>query len=137
MFVLNFNFGIKYIESKAKSDTRKRSVSENISLKFRLDQRLYDKPTSSSMKPFMESLALFLSCNLKSYSNNTGSEILSIGVSSINSVKFLMDYFHKYPLLGNKFNDFKKWEIGYNMIISKEHLTDKGRLKIRSLIGKL
>jgi hypothetical protein len=39
--------------------------------------------------------------------------------------------------LGNKFNDFKKWEIVYNMIISKEHLTDKGRLKIRSLIGKL
>lgn len=131
------HFGIKYIESKAKSDTRKRSVSENISLKFRLDQRLYDKPTSSSMKPFMESLALFLSCNLKSYTNNTGSEILSIGVSSINSVKFLMDYFNKYPLLGNKFNDFKKWEIVYNMIISKEHLTDKGRLKIRSLIGKL
>ena len=102
------HFGIKYIESKAKSDTRKRSVSESISLKFRLDQRLYDKPTSSSMKPFMESLALFLSCNLKSYTNNTGSEILSIGVSSINSVKFLMDYFNKYPLLGNKFNDFKK-----------------------------
>jgi hypothetical protein len=102
------HFGIKYIESKAKSDSRKRSVSENISLKFRLDQGLYDKPTSFSMKPFMESLALFLSCNLKSYSNNTGSEILSIGVSSINSVKFLMDYFNKYPLLGNKFNDFKK-----------------------------
>lgn len=131
------HFGIKYIESKAKSYTRKRSVSENISLKFRLDQRLYDKPTSSSMKPFMESLALFLSCNLKSYTDNKGSEILSIGVSSINSVKFLMDYFNKYPLLGNKFNDFKKWEIVYNMIISKEHITDKGRLKIRSLIGKL
>ena len=28
------HFGIKYVESKAKSDTRKRSVSENISLKF-------------------------------------------------------------------------------------------------------
>jgi len=131
------HFGIKYIESKPKSDTRNRSVSENISLKFRLDKRLYDKPTSFSMKPFMESLALFLSCNLKSYTNNTGSEILSIGVSSINSVKFLMDYFNKYPLLGNKFNDFKKWEIVYNMIISKEHLTDKERLNIRSLIGKL
>jgi hypothetical protein len=64
--------GIKYIESKVKSYTCKTSVSENISLIFRLDRRLYDKPTASSIKPFMESLALFLSCNLKSYTNNTG-----------------------------------------------------------------
>lgn len=67
------HFEIKYIESKAKSDTRKRSVSENVSLKFRLDQRSFDKSTSSSMRPFMEKLALFLSCNLKSYTNNMGS----------------------------------------------------------------
>jgi hypothetical protein len=73
-----------------------------------LDQRSYDKATSSSMKPFMENLALFLSCNLKSYTNNNGSEILSVSVSSINSVKFLIDYFNKYPLLGDKINDFKK-----------------------------
>lgn len=45
------HFGIKYIESKAKSDTRKRSVSENVSLKFRLDQRSFDKSTSSSVRP--------------------------------------------------------------------------------------
>lgn len=131
------HFGIKYVESKAKSDTRKRSVNENISLKFRLDQRSYDKPTSSSMKPFMESLALFLSCNLKSYTNNRGSEALSLSVLSIEGVRFLIDYFNKYPLLGDKSNDFNKWEIVYNMIISKEHITEQGRLKIRSLIGKL
>lgn len=50
----------------------------------------------------MESLALFLSCNLLSYRNNTGSEILSLGVSSKDSVKFLIYYFNKYPLLGDK-----------------------------------
>lgn len=33
------HFGIKYVESRPKSETRKRSVSENISIKFRLDQR--------------------------------------------------------------------------------------------------
>ena len=130
------HFCIKYVESKAKSDTRKRSISENISLKFRLDQPSYDKPTASSMRPFMESLALFLSCNLLSYRNNTGSEILSLGVSSKDSVKFLIYYFNKYPLLGDKSKDFYKWEIVYNMIVSKEHITEQGRLTIRSLIGK-
>lgn len=68
-------FGIKYVESKPKSDSRKRSVSEDVSLKFRLDQRSYDKPTSSSMLPFMEKLALFMSCTVKTYINNTGSFI--------------------------------------------------------------
>ena len=85
----------------------------------------------------MESLALFLSCNLTSYTNNTNSERLSVNVSSLDSIKFLLNYFNKYPLIGDKLNDFKKWEIVYNMIIKKEHLTDKGRLEIRFLTGKL
>jgi hypothetical protein len=73
-----------------------------------LNQRLFDKPTSSSMKPFMQDLALFLSCNLKSYTNNTNSDILTVSVSSLESVKFLVNYFNKYPLIGDKLNDFKK-----------------------------
>jgi len=129
------HFGIKYIERKDKSETRKRSVSENVSLKFRLDQRLYDKATSSSMEPFMNSLALFLNANLKTYTVKN-SEVLSIGVQSIQNVSFLIDYFNKYPLIGDKLNDFKKWEIIYNMILSKEHLTKEGRLKIRNIINK-
>jgi hypothetical protein len=39
-------------------------VSENINLKFRLDQRSYDKPNSSSMFPIMVNLASFLLVNL-------------------------------------------------------------------------
>lgn len=131
------HFGIKYVESKEKSETRKRSVSENISLKFRLDQRAYDKSTSTSMEPIMSELAFFLSCNLKSYTTAKNSVGLSLSVSSVNNIKSLVDYFNKYPLIGNKLNDFKKWEIVYNMIILKEHLSVEGRLKIKTLINKL
>ena len=60
----NGHFGFKYVESKPKSETRKRSISESVSLKFRLDQRAYDKPTSSNMLPFMENLALFFNMYL-------------------------------------------------------------------------
>jgi hypothetical protein len=87
------HFRINYIERKTKSDTRKRSVSESVTLRFILGQRLFDKPTSSSMKPFMEDLALFLSCNLKSYTNNKNSEILTVSVSSLDSVIYLVNYF--------------------------------------------
>ena len=128
------NFGIKYVESKPKSDTHKRSVS--VSLKFRLDQRAYDKPTSSNMLPFMENLALFLRCTVKSYnSNKSHSEVLSLSVASIDNIKLLIDYFEKYPLLGEKWDNYNKWSTVYYMIISKKHLTEKGRLEIRSLIG--
>ena len=130
------HFGIKYVESKPKSETRKRSVSESVSLKFRLDQRAYDKPSSSNMLPFMENLALFLRCTVKSYnSNKSHSEVLSLSVASIDNIKFLINYFEKYPLLGEKWDNYNKWSTVYYMIISKKHLTEKGRLEIRSLIG--
>jgi len=132
------HFGIKHIDRKDKSETRKRSVMaepENVSLKFRLDQRLYDKATSSSMEPFMNNLALFLKAKLKSYAVKN-SEVLSVSVESIQNISFLVDYFNKYPLIGDKLNNYKKWEIVYNMILSKEHLTEEGRLKIRYLINK-
>jgi hypothetical protein len=91
------------VESKPKSDTRKRSVSESVSLKFRLDQRAYDKPTSSDMLPFMENLASFLKCNVKNYnSNKSNSEVLSLSVTSIENIQLLINYFKKYPLLGEK-----------------------------------
>ena len=130
------HFGIKYLERKTKSDTRKRSVSENVSLKFRLDQRAYDKPTSSDMLPFMENLASFLRCTVKSYnSNKSHSEVLSLSVASIDNIGLLINYFEKYPLLGEKWDNYNKWSTVYYMIISKKHLTEKGRLEIRSLIG--
>ena len=88
------------------------------------------------MKPFMENLALFLNANLKTYKNNTNSEVLSVSIQSIKNVSFLIDYFNKFPLIGDKLTDFKKWEIVYNMIILKQHLTEEGRLKIKNLLVK-
>jgi hypothetical protein len=123
------HFGIRYREKLEKSDTRKRSRSESISLLFRLDQRAFDQSTSTCMKPFMNDLASFLSCNVNSYTARN-KEVLSLHVSAIDNLKLIVDYFNKYPLMGNKLNDFKKWEIVYNMIKSKEHLTAEGRLKV-------
>lgn len=128
-------FGIKYVESKAKSGLMKRSRSEHVTLKFRIDQRAFDTPTSSSMLPFMEELALFLDCPVKSYSSNkTKTEVLSLTVSAIDKLELLINYFNKYPLLGEKINNYKNWLIVYNMMIKKEHLTAEGKIKIKSLI---
>lgn len=124
-------FYIKIVESKPKSETRKRSISENISLKFRLDQRLYDKPTSSTMLFIMEEIAKCLSSSLDKHKTSKGDEILSITVTSIDKIKIIVNYFNKYSLLGTKYIDYTDWEKVYYMMINKEHLTEIGRSKIK------
>jgi hypothetical protein len=59
------------------------------------------------MKPFMVELASFLNCNLTTYENKTG-KVLSLYVSSIDNIKIIINYFDKYPLIGNKLNDYNK-----------------------------
>ena len=116
------HFGIKIVESKPKSETRKRSVSESIGIKFKLDQRSFDKPNSSSMLPIMENLASFLSCKVNISIIDPKSnprEILSLTVAGIKDLEFIVNYFNQYPLLGIKGKDFKYWERVYYMILSK------------------
>lgn len=122
------HFGVKIVEAKPKSDTRKRSISNSISIKFRLDQRYLEGVNYM----LMESLSKFLLCKLSIYKTNKG-EMLSLSVSAIEKIGFIIEYFNKYPLLGIKGKDFKDWDIVYNMMLSKEHLTDEGRLKIKSI----
>lgn len=122
------HFGVKIVEAKPKSDTRKRSISNSISIKFRLDQRYLEGVNYM----LMESLSKFLLCKLSIYKTNKG-EILSLSVSAIDKIESVIEYFNKYPLLGIKGKDFKDWEIVYNMMLSKQHLTDDGRLKIKSI----
>jgi hypothetical protein len=55
------HFAIKYNEFKIKSETRKRSRSNSVFLKFNLAQRSYDKHNSLSCRPIMEKIALFYS----------------------------------------------------------------------------
>ena len=125
------NFYIKIIESKSKSETRKISVSENISIRFRLDQRLYDKSTCSTMLPIMEEITKCFSCNLSEYKTLKSGQILSVSITSIDKLKIIIEYFNIYNLLGIKYNDFIDWKEVYQMFIDKKHLTIEGKEKIK------
>jgi hypothetical protein len=92
------------------------------------------------MFSIMENIASFLSCKLSTYTIDPKSnprEILSLSIADLNNLEFIVNYFNKYPLLGVKGKDFKHWEIVYYMIISKEHLTEAGRLKIRAIASEM
>lgn len=111
------HFGIKIVEAKPKSETRKRSVSFNVSLRFRLDQRSYDRPTATPMNDIMEKIAnVFLAtgaCKLKTIKNKSKIlklepiDILSIEVSALDKLQLIINYFNNYPLLGVKSLDYK------------------------------
>lgn len=106
--------GVKTVSAKPKSETRKRSVSASINLIFKLEQRSFDRPTSTSMLPLMEEIGKFLSCNVIVVKKNPTLPLklepidtLSVSVTSLDKIKPLIDYFNKYPILGVKGLDFK------------------------------
>lgn len=68
---LDGHFGVKINSVLPKSETRKRSQSESVTILFRLSQRSFDIPTNTSMRPFMEILAELLSCSLLGIKNKT------------------------------------------------------------------
>jgi hypothetical protein len=130
-------FYIKIIEAKNKSDTRKRPVSVNISLVFRLDQRAFDKSTQSSMLPVMKEIAEFFNVDLITYTTNSAQEVLSVSVTSLSKLSRVVNYFSTYNMLGIKHSDYLDWERAYKMFLSKEHLTETGREKIRLVKSRM
>jgi len=71
-----------------------------------LDQQYIEKLNRESNLNIMEKLANFLDCKLSIYNNKTG-KVLSLNVTSLEKVGFVVNYFNQYPLLGTKCKDFK------------------------------
>ncbi len=125
------HFGVVIRNFKPKSETRKRSISNSVNLKFILAQRLVDKISSLSLMPIMQKIADTFSCNLHKYNTNINKQYLCINVSAIEKLSLVINYFKNYKLLGVKSKNFNDWLKVYNMICSKEHLTELGFEKIK------
>jgi hypothetical protein len=125
------HFGVVITEFKEKSSDRKRSSSARVNLKFVIGQRLYDEVTSLSLLPVMQEIAKFLSGNINTYITKQNKEFLSINISAIDKLTFVVNYFNKYSLAGIKNENFKDWVKIYNLIISNQHTTTWGRSEIK------
>lgn len=64
------HFGVVIRNFKLKSETRKRSISNSVNLKFVLVQRSIDKISSLSLMPVIQKIADTFSCNLYEYNTN-------------------------------------------------------------------
>ena len=54
-------------------------------------------------------------------------------VSSSKDLKIIIDHFNQFPLITHKLYDFEFFQQVYNLILSKEHLTENGLRKIVSI----
>lgn len=54
-------------------------------------------------------------------------------VSSIKDIKIIIEFFDKYPLITQKYGDYKLFKQAYELISNKQHLTNDGLLKLIAL----
>jgi hypothetical protein len=134
------HFGIKISSKKIKMiQETKSSALNNVNLMFRLDQRVYDITTKSSMEPIMLILADQLNCNLLTFKYKLDKEtdkirgVYSVSITSPMQLLPLIEYLNNYKLIGIKYKDFKDWEKVYHIIISKNHLTEAGYQEIMKI----
>ena len=108
------NFSVKLTKPQPKTLT-KRSRSAQVSVRFTISQRAFDRPTSTSMLNIMEDIAKFLSGKLNITKKHPKVPLklepidtLYVEINAINVIGFIVEYFNKFPLLGVKrlnFND--------------------------------
>ncbi len=53
---------------------------------------------------------------------------------SLHKLSKAITYFEKYPLIGIKGLDYRDFAFVYQMILNKEHLTDKGKENIKQIV---
>ena len=57
-------------------------------------------------------------------------DLYELQVSSVKDISAIIKHFDKYPLITQKFSDYKLFKQAYNLIINKEHLTKEGLSKL-------
>lgn len=125
---INFKYHLKILSSTLdKSDLSKNSWLSGFTEsdgQFGLVIRDL-KPKSETRK------RSFLSGKVHSYKTKDKKDFLCVYISKLSDIKFIISYFNKHPLHVIKYENFKKWETVYNMILCKEHLSDQGRSTIK------
>ena len=60
-------------------------------------------------------------------------DLYELQVSSIKDISAIINHFDNYPLITQKFADYKLFKQAFNIIINKEHLTKEGLAKLISI----
>jgi hypothetical protein len=67
----------------------------------------------------------------------SGKDMLQYKIQSLNEIEIILNHFDKYPLISQKRADYELFKEAYNIVLNKEHLTNKGLRKIIALRASL
>lgn len=62
-----------------------------------------------------------------------GERFLQYTVKSLKDLEIILSHFDKYPLLSQKWADYKLFKDAFSLIKNKEHLNRKGFIKVLSI----
>ena len=99
------------------------TLNQVIKMRYILDQK--DEIILSKIKDLFQ-------VGKVNYRSNTDG-VYRYTITGIKSISKVISYFNIYPLYTKKSMSYKNWNIIYNMILDKEHLTEKGLMKIKTI----
>lgn len=98
-----------------------------ISCKLRIEERILDPITKDSNMKVLTDISNFLDCTLLTREQkSTGNRYYTLTASKKISLKILINYLDKYPLLSSKNLDYKDWKKIVLLILENKHYTEKG-----------
>lgn len=130
------HFKIRYTEKQLDQHSNKILTKERIEVRFVLELRKsIGSNDNESYKPIMSQINLFLNINnnIKESKHNVDKTYWIIEVFSLTKLDVLINYLKIYPLFTIKRNDFEDWLKVYYLIVDKKHLTEEGKMLIKSI----
>jgi len=66
-----------------------------------------------------------------------GKDSIQYRVESLEGLAVIINHFNKYPLITKKLADYTLFELAFNIIKNKNHITEKGLLELAALKAEL
>ena len=120
------SFDVKVREKSTEGKGKNRAEA-----RFRIEQRKIDPSTELPYRSVMESIASSLGVELNTSLHNEGVEYYIVSVTSPAKLKTLINYLDTYPLFSSKLLNYLDFKSCVNLMLSREHLTEQGRDKIK------
>lgn len=130
------NFDIRVTDKSLNSVTDKLTKAR-VALRFRIEQQSSIPNVNLTYHPIISDLATYFNVNLATREYKSGKYNYILVVNTFEKVPIVINYFNSFPLMSSKYLDYQDWKEVYDMILTKDHLTEDGRIKIKFIKMKM
>ena len=114
------------------------ALKRKISCRLRIEQRMLDPKSNESYFNVLTEISNYLGCNLLTRKQkSTGNEYYILAASSRKSLTVIINYFDLFTLYSSKHLDYLNWSEAVKLLLSDQHYTASGIIKIDILKSKM